>query len=115
MAPLATFKPPLMPPGAICPRTCRVIPTYRKVNPADAPIMIVALTSDVYDRGRLYDAASTIMSQSLSQVQGVGQVVVGGSSLPAVRVEINPDQLNSYGLGLKDVANLLSRRKRQPS
>jgi multidrug efflux pump len=83
-------------------------PTYRKVNPADAPIMIVALTSDVYDRGRLYDAASTIMSQSLSQVQGVGQVVVGGSSLPSVRVEINPDQLNSYGLGLKDVANLLS-------
>ncbi len=83
-------------------------PVYRKVNPADAPIMIVALTSDVYDRGQMYDAASTIMSQSLSQVQGVGQVIVGGSSLPAVRVEINPNQLNSFGLSLQDVANLLA-------
>ena len=70
--------------------------------------MIVALTSNVYDRGKLYDAASTIMEQRLSQVQGVGQVTVGGSSLPAVRVEINPTQLNSYGLGLQDVSNLLS-------
>ena len=75
-------------------------PTYRKVNPADAPILILALTSDIYDRGRLYDAASTIMQQKLSQIQGVGQVSVGGSSLPAVRVELNPTQLNSYGLGL---------------
>ena len=83
-------------------------PVYRKVNPADAPIMIEALTSDVYDRGQMYDAASTIMSQSLSQVQGVGQVIVGGSSLPAVRVEINPNQLNSFGLSLPDVAGLLS-------
>lgn len=76
-------------------------PVYRKVNPADAPILIVALTSDVYDRGQMYDAASTIMSQRLSQVQGVGQVIVGGSSLPAVRVEINPNQLNSFGLSLQ--------------
>ena len=83
-------------------------PTYRKVNPADAPIMILALTSDVYDRGPMYDAASTIISQRLSQIQGVGQVSVGGSSLPAVRVEINPTQLNSYGLGLQDVASMLS-------
>ena len=83
-------------------------PTYRKVNPADAPIMIVALTSEVYDRGRMYDAASTVMAQSLSQVQGVGEVLVGGSSLPAVRVEIIPTQLSSYGLGLQDVANLLN-------
>ncbi len=83
-------------------------PTYRKVNPADAPIMILALTSNVYDRGPLYDAASTIMAQRLSQIQGVGQVSVGGSSLPAVRVEINPTQLNSYGLGLQDVASMLS-------
>jgi multidrug efflux pump len=83
-------------------------PTYRKVNPADAPIMILALTSDVYDRGPMYDAASTIISQRLSQIQGVGQVTVGGSSLPAVRVEINPTQLNSYGLGLQDVATMLS-------
>jgi multidrug efflux pump len=83
-------------------------PTYRKVNPADAPIMIVALTSNVYDRGPLYDAASTIMSQKLSQIQGVGQVTVGGSSLPAVRVELNPVQLNSYGLGVQDVQKMLS-------
>jgi multidrug efflux pump len=83
-------------------------PTYRKVNPADAPIMILALTSDVYDRGAMYDAASTVISQRLSQIQGVGQVSVGGSSLPAVRVEINPTQLNNYGLGLQDVASMLS-------
>src|SRR5271154_502976 len=78
-------------------------PTYRKVNPADAPIMIFALTSDVYDRGAMYDAASTIMSQKLSQIEGVGQVSVGGSSLPGVRVDVNPTQLNNYGLGLQDV------------
>jgi multidrug efflux pump len=83
-------------------------PTYKKVNPADAPIMIIALTSDVYDRGRMYDAASTIMSQKLSQIQGVGQVSVGGSSLPGVRVELNPVQLNSYGLGVQDVQKMLS-------
>jgi multidrug efflux pump len=85
-------------------------PTYRKVNPADSPIMILALTSPVYDRGALYDAASTIMQQRLSQVQGVGQVSVGGSSLPGVRVDVNPTQLNSYGLGLQDVAAMLSRQ-----
>lgn len=82
-------------------------PFYRKVNPADAPILEIALTSDVYDRGTLYDAASTIMQQRLSQIQGVGQVFVGGSSLPAVRVDVNPTQLNSYGLGLPDVASML--------
>jgi multidrug efflux pump len=82
-------------------------PTYRKVNPADAPIMIIALTSDVYPKGKLYDAASTIMQQRLSQIEGVGQVTVGGSSLPAVRVELNPTQLNSFGLGLPDVAAML--------
>jgi len=85
-------------------------PTYRKVNPADSPIMILALTSAVYDRGTLYDAASTIMQQRLSQIQGVGQVTVGGSSLPGVRVDVNPTQLNSYGLGLQDVAAMLSRQ-----
>jgi multidrug efflux pump len=85
-------------------------PTYRKVNPADAPIMIVALTSTIYDRGKLYDAASTIMQQRLSQIQGVGQVSVGGSSLPGVRVDVNPTQLNNYGLGLQDVAAMLSRQ-----
>jgi multidrug efflux pump len=85
-------------------------PSYKKVNPADAPIMILALTSDVYDRGPMYDAASTIIQQRLSQIEGVGQVSVGGSSLPAVRVEINPTQLNNYGLGLQDVASLLSKQ-----
>ena len=85
-------------------------PTYRKVNPADSPIMIVALTSEVYDRGKMYDAASTIMAQRLSQVQGVGQVTVGGSSLPGVRVDVNPTQLNSYGLGMQDVAAMLNKQ-----
>ena len=85
-------------------------PTYRKVNPADAPIMIVALTSDTYDQGKLYDAASTILQQKLSQIQGVGQVVVGGSSLPAVRVDVNPTQLNAFGLGLEDVRAMLGQQ-----
>jgi multidrug efflux pump len=83
-------------------------PTYRKVNPADAPILIVALTSDVYSPGRLYDVASTILQQKLSQIDGVGQVTVGGSSLPAVRVEVNPTALNKYGLDLEDVRHMLS-------
>ena len=83
-------------------------PSYRKVNPADSPVMILGLTSSIYDKGHLYDAASTIMEQKLSQVPGVGQVTVGGSSLPAVRVELNPNQLNSYGLGFQDVASMLS-------
>ena len=69
-------------------------PTYRKSNPADAPIMILGLTSNKYDRGKLYDEASTVMEQKLSQIQGVGEVVVGGSSLPSVRVDVNPTQLN---------------------
>src|ERR1700690_3070465 len=85
-------------------------PSYRKVNPADQPIYVMVLTSKIYDTGRLYDAASTIMQQKLSQIPGVGQVYVGGSSLPAVRVEINPTQLNSYGLGLQDVKNMLSQQ-----
>jgi multidrug efflux pump len=85
-------------------------PTYVKVNPADLPIFQIALTSKNYDRGQLYDAASTVMQQKLSQIPGVGQVFVGGSSLPAVRVDINPTQLNSYGLGLQDVKNMLSQQ-----
>ena len=83
-------------------------PIYRKVNPADAPILILALTSDTVGRGRMYDAASTILQQKLSQVEGVGQVTVGGGSLPAVRVELNPTALNSYGIGLGDVRRVLS-------
>ena len=82
-------------------------PSYRKVNPADSPILILALTSKVYDRGRLYDVATSILQQRLSQVSGVGQVVVGGSSLPGVRVEVNPTQLNAYGLSLEDVRAML--------
>ncbi len=78
-------------------------PSYRKVNPADAPIMVLALTSESVSPGRLYDAASTILQQKLSQVEGVGQVIVGGSSLPAVRVDLNPAALNKYGIGLEDV------------
>jgi multidrug efflux pump len=85
-------------------------PTYRKINPADAPIMIVALTSDVHDQGRLYDIASTLIQQKLSQVEGVGQVVVGGSSLPAVRIDVNPNQLNTYGLSLEDVRTMLRQQ-----
>jgi multidrug efflux pump len=78
-------------------------PTYRKVNPADAPIMIVALTSDRLPPSALYDAASTILMQKLSQIKGVGQVVAGGSSAPAVRVDVNPTQLNSFGLQLDNL------------
>ena len=69
-------------------------PSYRKVNPADAPIMILGLTSDTLSRGQMYDIASTILQQKLAQVAGVGQVIVGGSSLPAVRVELNPTALS---------------------
>lgn len=83
-------------------------PTYRKVNPADAPIMVLALTSDIYTTGQMYDAASTILSQKLSQVNGVGQVFVVGSSLPAVRVELNPTALNNYGIGLQDVSSIIA-------
>src|SRR6266705_1368722 len=83
-------------------------PIYRKVNPADAPILILALTSDTVGRGRMYDAASSILQQKLSQVEGVGQVTVGGSSLPAVRVELNPTALNRYGIGLDQVRAVLT-------
>lgn len=77
-------------------------PTYRKVNPADAPIMILSLTSESLSRGQMYDAASTILAQKISRVQGIGDVTVGGSSLPAVRVELNPSALNKYGIGVED-------------
>ncbi len=83
-------------------------PTYRKVNPADAPIVIIALTSDSVSQGQLYDAASTVLAQKLSQVKGVGQVNVGGSSLPAVRVELNPTALNKYGIALTQVGAALA-------
>jgi len=83
-------------------------PTYRKVNPADAPIMILALSADTVEISRLYDVAATVLQQKLSQVEGVGQVQVGGSSLPAVRVDVNPPVLNKYGIGLDQVRSVLS-------
>ena len=78
-------------------------PTYRKVNPADAPIMILALTSDKLPPPALYDAASTVLMQRISQIRGVGQVMAGGSSAPAVRIDVNPTQINHFGLSLENV------------
>jgi multidrug efflux pump len=83
-------------------------PNYRKVNPADSPIFMLALTSNVLTRGQMYDSASTIMAQKLAQVAGVGQVTVGGGASPAVRVELNPRQLNKYGIGFEQVRTTLS-------
>ena len=83
-------------------------PTYRKVNPADAPVMILALTSDTLTRGQMYDAASTVLAQRIAQVSGVGQVNVGGGALPAVRVELNPDQLSSKGVSLDNVRSVIA-------
>ena len=83
-------------------------PTYRKVNPADAPILILSLTSDTYDKAHMYDAASSILQQKISQISGVGQVLVGGGALPAVRVEVNPTRLNAMGLNLEDVRTALT-------
>jgi len=83
-------------------------PTYRKVNPADAPIMILGLTSDKFGPAKLYDEASTVIAQKLSQIQGVGQVSVGGGALPSVRVDANPTQLASYGLSMANLQSVLS-------
>jgi multidrug efflux pump len=83
-------------------------PTYRKVNPADSPIMILGLTSDKFGPDKMYDEASTVLEQKLSQIQGVGQVVVGGGALPSVRVDANPTQLASYGLALTNLQSVLS-------
>ncbi len=90
------------------PTALRSNPTYRKFNPADAPILILGLTSDSLTTGQIYDSASTILQQKLSQVDGVGQVQVGGSSLPAVRVDLNPAALYKYGIGLEDVRAALA-------
>jgi multidrug efflux pump len=83
-------------------------PTYRKVNPADAPIMIIGLTSDKYGPDKLYDEASTVIQQKLSQIQGVGQVNPGGGALPSVRVEVNPTKLASFGLAMSNLKSVLS-------
>jgi len=83
-------------------------PTYKKVNPADAPVLQLAMTSDVVEKPRMYDLASSILQQRIAQIPGVGQVVVGGGALPAVRVDVNPTVLNKYGLSLEDVRKQLA-------
>src|SRR6202040_503705 len=83
-------------------------PTYRKVNPADAPIMILGLTSDKYGPDKLYDEASTVVQQKLSQIEGVGQVNPGGGALPSVRVEVNPTKLASFGMTMANVQSVVS-------
>jgi multidrug efflux pump len=90
------------------PTSLRSNPTYRKVNPADAPILVLSLTSDTRTRGQVYDAASTILVPALSQIEGVGQVTIGGAAAPAVRVELNPLALFKYGIGLEDVRAALA-------
>ena len=90
------------------PTSLRQNPTYRKVNPADAPIAILAMTSATLTRGQIYDAASTVVQQALSQLDGIGQVVISGASLPAVRVELNPLAMFKYGIGLEDVRAALA-------
>jgi multidrug efflux pump len=90
------------------PTSLRSNPTYRKVNPADAPILILALTSKTLTRGQMYDAATNVLSQRLSQLSGIGQVIIGGAALPAVRVELNPTALFKYGIGLEDVRAALA-------
>lgn len=88
---------PLLPSGM------RSLPTYRKINPSQAPIMVLALTSPVLSKGELYDVASTILAQKLAQVSGVGEIQIGGSSLPAVRVSLEPRLLDQYGIALDEV------------
>jgi len=83
-------------------------PTYRKVNPADAPILIISLTSDSATRGQLYDAASTVLQQKLLQTPGVGDVSVGGGALPAVRIELNPDRVSHYGISLEQIRTAIA-------
>jgi len=90
------------------PSSLRTNPTYRKVNPADAPILVLSLTSDTRTRGQVYDAASTILQPALSQIEGVGQVTIGGAAAPAVRVELNPLALFKYGIALEDVRAALA-------
>ncbi len=99
----------------LLPSGMRQMPRYRKVNPSQAPIMVFSLTSKTLSKGELYDLASTVLAQSLSQVNGVGEVQIGGSSLPAVRVELEPRQLEHYGLALDDVRTAInSANQRRP-
>ncbi len=95
--------------AAFLPSNLPSLPRYRKINPADAPILIMAVTSDVVPKPQLYDIASSIFAQKLAQVPGVGQVNVGGSSLPAVRVEVNPQPLSKYNVGLDQIGMFLQQ------
>ncbi len=90
------------------PTTLRSNPSWREYNPSDSPIMILALTSDTMTKAQLYDSANTVIQQQLSQVSGVGQITLGGGALPSVRIELEPDKLNSYGIGLEDVRAAVS-------
>src|SRR5579863_7641417 len=82
-------------------------PNWRKVNPADSPILMIGLTSETMPQGKVYDVAASILQQKLAQMKGVGQVSVGGGALPAVRVDVNPTLLNKFGLGLEDIRTML--------
>jgi multidrug efflux pump len=90
------------------PTTLRGLPNYRKYNPADSPIIILSLTSKTLTTAQLYDSADTVLQQQLSQIDGVGQITLGGGALPSVRVELEPDKLSSYGIGLEDVRAAIS-------
>jgi multidrug efflux pump len=90
------------------PTTLRSNPTWRQYNPSDSPIMILALTSDTLTKAQLYDSANTVIQQQLSQISGVGQITLGGGALPSVRIELEPDKLNSYGIGMEDVRAAVS-------
>src|ERR1700712_2720536 len=97
------------------PTSLRTNPTYKKVNPADAPILVLTLTSPTLPAGQMYDVAVNVLSQKLSQIIGIGQVIIGGAALPAVRVELNPTALFKYGIGLEDVrASLASANANSP-
>src|ERR1700742_4564138 len=93
--------------AGVLPANLPSLPRYRKINPADQPILLMTLESDVVPRPQLYDIASSVFAQKLAQVQGVGQVSVGGSSLPAVRVEVNPQPLSRYNVGLDQIGTFL--------
>ncbi|WJD64851.1 efflux RND transporter permease subunit [Pseudomonas kurunegalensis] len=99
----------------LLPSGMRSMPTYKKINPSQAPIMVLSLTSEVLQKGQLYDLADTILSQSLAQVSGVGEVQIGGSSLPAVRIAVEPQLLNQYNLSLDEVRTAVSNaNQRRP-
>src|SRR5271163_3370883 len=90
------------------PSTLPQNPSWRKINPADSPILMIGLTSETMPSGKIYDVAASILQQKLAQMKGVGQVSVGGGALPAVRVDVNPTLLNKFGLGLEDIRSMLA-------